>query len=1358
MSLVSNMIQKKLSIKEMVALGQFRKEKEYWLNQLSGQLLRSPFPYEHKPAELKRTAPDGPSMEKQVEKFGFLAPLNSKLLDLARDSDQKLHMILIALVTLLLKKYTGNHDVILGTPIYKQEAEGEFINTVLTLRNTVEGDMTFKELLVQVRQTLVEASQNQNYPIETLLYHLDIPYSQQDFSIFDVVVLLENLHDRNYIRHLPVNVIFSFLRTPDKIEGQVEYNALLYRPGSVRRLVNHFLNAARESLDNVNIKINRLDILSGEEKEKLLHRFNCSEAWYPGNKTIHRLFEEQAAGIPGHIAVFSDNPPGNRHITYNELNAKANRLAHRLRGSGAGFGPGGIAAIMARPSIERVVGMMAILKAGAAYMPLNPGYSRARIQYMLKDNGVTILLREKISLYTGEDFITGTPVETILAVDDPGDYGENPSNFTADAAPRDLAYVMYTSGTTGKPKGVLIEHGSVVNLVHWFSGAYGLKTGTRILGLTDYDFDPSVEDIFAALLYGAALYTCGIDLLTFMDDLRHYIQRLRIDIIDYIPPLLNQLLSHGEKSKSLKVVISGGQKLEDQIKNQIIGRGYTLYNNYGPTEVTVDALSARCSPGPTTLGRSIANVRCYIFDKDDHLAPVGVPGELCVAGTGVARGYLNNIELTAIKFGDNPLIPGERMYRTGDLAKWQADGNVEFLGRIDLQLKIRGLRIEPGEIEHYLLNQPGIKAAVVTAKEDKNRDKFLCAYIVSGEKLDVTGLRKYLAEYLPNHMIPSHFVQLDRIPRTPEGKTDFYKLPDPGVKTKQDYTAPRNHHEEILARTWSEVLGIDKQVIGIDYNFFELGGHSLKAIILAERIHKTLNVKLQLAQIFKTPTIRELAAFMNTAPVKEKHTPIEPVEKSEYYPLSSAQKRLYILQQMDQQGTAYNIPAAISFSGHLDKDKLEHTFRQLIKRHESLRTSFEMIKGEPVQRIHHRVEFKVEYYDGRAGADMQSASNIEKRFVRHFHLSEAPLLRAAVQEQGGRNYLLMVDMHHIISDGLSALVLQNDFAALYNDETLPTLRLQYKDFSQWQNHERHKGKLKGQEEYWLKEFKGKIPVLNLPTDYPRPGLRTFAGRTLKFEIPGEENARLNGIALKERATLFMVYLAITNIFLSKISGQEDIVIGVPVVGRKHADLEPIIGMFVNTLALRSRIPGEETFGGFLKELKNRTLEAFDNQDFQFEDLVDHVLVARDPSRNPIFDLLFTLVTDYGISPPPGRGREKELKILEEENTDAGFLQTTAKFDLKIVGVEQKGKSDFFFEYNTTLFKKETIERLISYFKNITNLVAGNPGIKISQIQMLGEKERERLIKKMRGEEDKQFIAEMETNPGAYSETEVEFDF
>ncbi|HLP62273.1 MAG TPA: condensation domain-containing protein, partial [Candidatus Deferrimicrobium sp.] len=714
-----------------------------------------------------------------------------------------------------------------------------------------------------------------------------------------------------------------------------------------------------------------------------------------------------------------------------------------------------------------------------------------------------------------------------------------------------------------------------------------------------------------------------------------------------------------------------------------------------------------------------------------------------------ARGYLNRPELTAEKFrpqitlitlineikkinksfagvqGELFQKPPLILYKTGDLARWLPDGNIEFLGRIDHQVKIRGFRIELGEIENRLSSHLAVKEAIVLARES-NEDKYLCAYIVLNANAESTPtvilseIRELLTRDLPDYMVPSYIVPIDKIPLTPNGKVDRKALPEPGVVSAKEYIAPRDMVEEKIAGIWGEVLfGINssQRPVGIDDNFFQLGGHSLKAVIMLSKVHRELNVKVTLAEIFRTPTVKGLADFVRKS-LPDRYASIEPSEKKEYYLLSSAQKRLYILQQIDWQSTAYNMPEIIHLGEEPDIRRLQATFKQLIERHESLRTSFHLLDDQPVQKIHPMVSFEVEERTG------EPVWNPEP-----FDLSKAPLLRAIYLKTQQNRCYLMVDIHHIISDGVSHAVLVKDFMAFYREESLTPLKIQYKDFSEWQNSEKERENLKHQELYWLKTFAGELPVLEIATDFSRPIIQFFEGNTLSFGVGPEETRALKELALKEGATLFMVLLALYNVFLARLSGQEDIIIGSPTAGRRHTDLEPVIGVFINTLALRNYPGGEKSFNEFLREMKEGTIEAFENQDYPFEDLVEKVATVRDASRNPLFDVMLVLQNmDRNLEPlePVERPAEQDEEPgIEQKQFLLG--NQTSKFDLILTGSENPRGINFSLGYSTRLFKKETIERFLTYLQAILTAVLQDPHIKIFQIEILSVEEKRKVL-------------------------------
>jgi amino acid adenylation domain-containing protein len=722
-----------------------------------------------------------------------------------------------------------------------------------------------------------------------------------------------------------------------------------------------------------------------------------------------------------------------------------------------------------------------------------------------------------------------------------------------------------------------------------------------------------------------------------------------------------------------------------------------------------------------------------------------VAGELCIAGDSLARGYLNHPDLTAERFINQglflkkpPLDPAKTfdkkailtrntntntLYRTGDLARWLPDGSIEFLGRIDFQIKIRGYRIELSEIETQLLAIKGIKEAVAVDRENKTGEKYLCAYIVSEEKIEPMGIKVALSQKLPGYMIPSYFMQIEKIPLTPNGKINRKALPQPEFKAGEYHEAPANPVEEKLAEIWSEVLGIEKNAIDIHTSFFDLGGHSLKATILITRIHKEFNVKITLGDMFRKPFIRGLAELIGEAG-GDIFTAVEPIEKKEYYPLSAAQKRIYILQQMKTDNISYNNPAVLALEGNLDRKKFAEAIQQLIRRHETLRTSFEMLNQEPVQKVHEDVEFVIDYSD-LAAKDAKNHEEIVKNFIRAFDLSKAPLMRVEIIKTGEKQHIIMVDLHHIITDGTSMQVFIREFLALYGGTQLPPLRIQYKDFLEWQNSLFETGETRKQQEYWRKQLEGEIPVLNIPTDYPRSEIQRFEGDTVKFEIGSETTRVLKKRAKEQNATLYMVLLAVYNVLLSKLCGQEDIIIGAPTAGRRHADLHLIIGMFINTLVMRNYPTGQKTFKEFLDEVKERTLAAFENQDYPFDELVDQIAVTRDTSRNPLFDVMFVL---QNVAVQAGTIPEAQIPGLAIAPYQPKTQLNVSKFDMTLVAVESGDRLLFTYEYCTSLFRKETIKRFITYFERIVEDICRDMDKKISDIDIISPEEKDCLLK------------------------------
>ncbi|MCX6582592.1 MAG: amino acid adenylation domain-containing protein, partial [Candidatus Aminicenantes bacterium] len=1235
-----------------------------------------------------------------------------RLMAISRGSDHALHVVLAAALMALLGRYTGMEDITVATPVYRQAGEGQYINTVLALRTRLHPGITFKELLGRVKQTLGEAIEHQAYPVELLPELLEIPVSEGVFPLFDTALTLENIHPWEYIEYMDLGMVFRFTRTSQDIHGIAVYDSLLYQKSTIEQVVAHFNRLGENALAGPDAAISTIEILSEAEKNRLLIDFNNTQADYPKDKTIHRLFEEQAERMPDHMAVvgaaLSVRPLGPVGLSYRELNEQSNRLAHLLIEKGVLAD--NIIGIMLERSNEMIIGILGILKSGGAYLPIDPEYPRERIDYMLKDSGAKIMIGR--AEFNFSCFFVTSSLPCFLA-----SYSSN------------LAYVIYTSGTTGKPKGMMIEHRNVVRLLFNDKFLFDFSGRDTWTMFHSYCFDFSVWEMYGALLYGGKLVIVP-KMAT--RDFKRYLEILKesqVTILNQTPSVFYNLMSieleNPRQELNIRYVIFGGEMLSPSRLKSWHAKYPTakIINMYGITETTVHVTFKEISgkeigSDASNIGRPIPTLTTYIMDKHLRLLPTGVPGELVVGGDGVGRGYLNRLELTGENFVENPYRYGERIYRSGDLAKLTGDGDLVYLGRIDRQVKIRGFRIETAEIEHQLVRHEDIKEAVVMANEDKNGDKYLCAYIVPQSSavtsLTGPGLIDYLESKLPAYMIPSYFVQLDRIPLTASGKVDGKALPATGPGTGVAYIAPRDEAEERLTEIWSEVLGIPKNKISIDDNFFHLGGHSLKLIMLAFRIHKVFDVTAPISKFFEISTVRALAQYVKTA-AQDKYTDIEPVEKRDYYPMSSAQKRLYVMQAATPGSINYNMPLFTILEGPLEKIKLENIFRELIRRHESLRTSFHLVNSNPVQKIHGDVEFEVVYKKLSTDyKDYTDKKNNILHFIRPFDLSHAPMVRVGLIKTKEKEHILMVDMHHIISDGISHQVLLKEFLKLFKGDTLPGLRLQYKDFSQWQNNMVLSGRIKKQEEYWLNAFKGDLPVLKMPTDYPRPVSRDFKGSDINFDIDSADAEALRNLAVKEDATLFMVMLTICAVFLFKLSGQEDIIVGTPVAGRRHADLGNIIGVFINTLALRNYPSGSKRFIDFLRKVKQQTLEAFDNQEYQFEDLVGQVLKERDTGRNPLFDIMFGFGSQE-MNPAPEQEEENpavEIK-LKPYNTE----YNDSKFDLLISGTAKGDRFSFSMQYSTQLFKTETILRFSQYFKEIIAAVMEDENMLLKDIPL-----------------------------------------
>ncbi|WP_066501691.1 non-ribosomal peptide synthetase [Abyssisolibacter fermentans] len=1272
----------------------FTKQKNYWVSQLSGCLPNSNLLYSGKL--------ESHSKEKDFIEFIIPGDLFTKLIKMSKNSDISLYLIVVSCLKNLLFRYTGIENITIGSPVYKSNYD-ECYNNIVALRDNIDDEMSFKDCLYRVRETTLKAYENQDYPFTKIVEHLNVLEDCNKLTLFDVMCIFTNIHDENSIIEDTSNMVFSLTKEEKYIKGKVEYSSLHFEKCFIKQMYRHFLNILKEVMDNPFVKIKDLKIISEEEKQQILHNVNDTETYYPSEKTIHELFEEQVEETPDNIAVVYKE----QYLTYKELNERANQLARLLRAKGVKSNK--IVGIQLERSLDMIIGIIGILKAGGAYLPISSKYPIKRKKAIIEDSDIDILLTTKNLLNT-EVFSN-----QIIDLKDKAIYKEDTTNLINISNPNDLAYVIYTSGTTDKPKGVMIEHKGIVNLREFFKKHLNVTGKDNVLQFHRSSFDGSVWEIFKGLLTGATLHIVSEEIIEDYNKFEQFLNKNEITIASLPPLYANNI--NPDNIKTLRMLITAGSKSNLKLVNRWKDK-VEYINAYGLTETSITATLWKVSDEKVEykfvpIGRPISNTKIFIADKYTNMQPIGVPGELCISGEGLARGYLNRLDLTEEKFIKNPFIPYERMYRTGDLARLLPDGNIEFLGRLDDQVKVRGFRIELGEIDNHLIKHMDIKEVVTIVKPNKNNDVDLCSFIVSDKELNITKLREYLIERLPDYMIPTTFLQIERIPLTPNNKIDKKALI--GIKANSkliaEYEAPKNEIEEILVGIWQEVL-LTEEEIGINNNFFEIGGHSLKAITLSAKIFKELDIEVPLHEIFKLQTIKKLSEYINNAK-KVGYIPIESVEKSNYYPASSAQKRVYVLDKLEKENISYNIPTVLELEGKLDKEKFNEAFKKLIKRHESLRTSFAVLNGEVVQKVSKEIEFKINY----TNTEEKELDGLVENFIRPFDLSQSPLFRVKLVKLLEDRHVLMIDIHHIVSDGMTIKILIEEFTKLYRGEEVASLRIQYKDYSVWQKEVLGTELFKRQEQYWLDRFKGDIPVFNLPTDYPRPPQKSFEGESINFKVSKEVADKLYKIARKNKTSLYMVLLAAYNILLYKYTGQEDIIVGTPITGRTHADIQNLVGMFVNTLAMRNHPEGTKTFEELLLEVKENALKAYENQSYQFEDLVEKLPLIRDLSRTPLFDTMF-VVQNIDIRPLEIEG----LKIKPYN-----IKNKTSKFDITLTAIETEEGINFNLGYCTRLYKKETMERFKKHFVNIIYEIIKNTQCVLNEIEILLEEEKRLLL-------------------------------
>ena len=1313
---------------EQLSGNNLQQHRDYWHTQFAAGVPKLEL-YPDLPRPAVKTY-NGSSVSLQVD-----AALQQALITLGRQQDASLFMVLLAALHALLYRYAYQEDLVIGTPIAGrdyvelEDQLGFYINT-LALRTQFSGTGTFTELLQQVRKTVLDGFEHQVYPFDRLVNELQLERDTNRSPLFDVVLVLQNagmgqaytapegLSVSSYpfsSSTTKFDLIFNITETAEGLQLLLEYNTDLFREGRVQRMLAHYKNVLEGIVRNSNTALTAMDILSASEKQALLYTFNDTVVPYATNGTLHGLLETQAALTPDNIALRLDGA----EMTYAELNSKANQLAAYLIEKGI-QSSNNVGLITGR-GFNMIIGLYGILKTGAAYVPIDPAYPEDRQLYIMGNSGVSLVLTDQADAVAAD----AVDITTVLGAAYPD---HNPGIVKNS---KELAYTIYTSGSTGRPKGVMIAHHAAVNLVAWVNKRFNVNEQDRLLFITSMCFDLSVYDIFGILAVGGTVVIARQEEVTDVEKLRQLMLEERITFWDSVPTTMNYLVNEIAETglpyqqNDLRVVFMSGDwipvNLPQRIKQyfpqtQVISLGGategTVWSNYYPVEKD---MSAQLS---VPYGKPIDNNFFYILDEHLNPVPQGVVGELYIGGAGVAEGYANDTEKTAYSFVADPFNTqlGSRMYRTGDLGRMMEDYNMEFMGRKDHQVKIRGFRVELGEIKNVLSQHADIKETVIIAETDAGGNKYLVAYLVAQQSLDLAAVKEHAGRHLPDYMIPGCFVCLDALPLSSNGKIDLKALPAPGEAafTGVQYQAPRNATEEILVTIWQEVLG--KPRIGVKDNFFETGGHSLNATRVISRVAQQLNVKLALRDLFVHPTIEALAALVsNTA--NNNAQAITAAAARQYYPVSHAQKRLWLLEQAADGLTAFNITRALKISGWLDTAALTKAFNHLLERHEILRTRFAEVQGMPVQQVQEPVATAIPVKDLRTENDRELLLNmlLAEAANHSFDLANEQLIQCTLFRLEDRQHVLLINLHHIITDGWSLEVLTKEWLALYQHYTtgaphnLAPLTLQYKDYAVWHNQELSGSRAAQLQAYWWKQFNELPPVLALPTKQ-RPAVKTYNGNDLTFEIDNTLVKALQPIMRQHNSGLFTGLLTAVKVLLYRVTAQEDITIGSVHAGREDAALEQQVGLYANTLALRTLLQGNDSFVQVLEKVHETMLGAYEHQAYPFDRLVSDLQLSRDESRHPLFEVYADLLNIGAVDVQ--QNQPDALQITELEAGGA-----TSKYDLSFRFYDAGETITTVLEYNTDLFEAHTIAQIRDTFLELLTALVRQPEQPIAAITL-----------------------------------------
>lgn len=1275
------------------------------------------------------------------ECFTINNEVSNKLRALAKANGTTMHSVLLSSLNILLGKYSGQEDIVIGSPNanrhYHQTAGliGSFVNIQVN-RTVLNATQSYAELIVAIHEEQVASQLHQDLPFEKLVDALGIDRDLSRHPIFQVMFeVYSNENTNKYLKPFdgsPLYEVEKFDLTVAidesgvELNGAISYATSLFQKDTIVRLINHYMHLLAQLVDTPDKAYNQISLLNASEYEKVVKDWNATDEEYPVAKTIHQLFEAQTVQTPDRIALIYEG----KKLTYHQLNEKSNQLARYIRKEykkrkKEELKPDTLIPLFLGRNQEMVIGILGVLKAGAAYVPIDVAYPQSRIDYMLEDTKAELVLTQR-------HFIQSQGVELsadkAISIDlNEKFYDTEPkTNLSVHNTAKDLAYAIYTSGTTGKPKGVLIEHNNVYNIISSLKRPYGINDTDKILLFSSYNFDASVELLWLTLCNGAELFLLSeatrLDKVAFEE----FLSENQITYFDSTPGFLRQI--EPKVYPKLKGIILGGEACDWNLARQWSSK-YRFYNTYGPTENTITSSINLVDPSHKIIGSSvpigkpIANTQAYIINKNLEPQPIGVPGELYLGGAQLARGYLNQPELTKERFIDHPFIKGERLYRSGDWTRWLPDGNIEFLGRTDNQVKIRGFRIELGEIENQLTNHPEVKAVAVEVYE-KNQEKKLVAYFVAQENTDSKDLQNYLLQKLPDYMIPAVMVKLDSIPLTSQGKLDKRALPTPELGSlSEDHVAPASETELTTCKIWEEVVGLDR--VGITDDFFRIGGNSILAMQVSHRMSQVLDGEIKVADIFKHKTIAQLLAHS----LGQDQVNIPKTDKN-HAVLSFAQERLWFIEQFEEGTNAYHMPMVLELDGRTDKEAIIYALNEIVLRHEVLRSTIEKGDGEGIQVVG---EDPVTIEEAHISQDKLEAL-IKSDIKRPFDLSTTYPIRVkfykvqstdTTSEETSERIVLLINIHHIASDGWSSAIFQSElrvyFEAYLKKDTgfsLPPLAIQYKDYALWQRSYLTGDVLANQINYWKEKLSG-YEMLALPTDYARPNQVDYRGLREYFTINKATSDKLLVLAKAHRTTLHSLLLSCVNILFGKYTGQEDIVVGSPIANRHFHQTAGLVGFFVNAQVNRTLLSATQTYTELIEAVHQEQVASQFHQDLPFEKLVDELGIDRDLSRHPVFQVMFGVQSFGGVTDDHQRDYFKPF--------EGSVLGEVAKFDLSIFIDDGNEELKGSISYSTSLFRKSTITRLIAHFQHLLDQLVSTPDQAHSQISLLTPVEYEQVV-------------------------------